>query len=165
MQRYGNGVVVQDDAFSIPLAPGSVNYVTMPVSPPTASSVTVSFTLTASEAAYLRTDSTTYGDAQAHLFLERSGDDSLQNPEYRWWCGSSAQALPANGSEVVVMTCPIEPADWTDVNGQVDAVGFEDAVQNLKWAGITFGGANGWGHGVGLGGGQAGVSGLSISFH
>ena len=145
--RYGSGTPTIAQTFSIPPPPGSVNYVTKSVTS-VGPVLTVTLTVDAENAVYGLVDTATVGPAQVHLFLERADDESGTNPEYRWWCGSSATVLPSTGTQTLSMTCPIDPSFWTDVVGQQDSAGFQDTLDNLAWAGITFGGDTGWGHGV-----------------
>ena len=143
----------------IPQAPNSVNYVTEATSTALAGeTLTATFNVVATNAVYGLADTTTYGPAQIHLFLQRAGDNMTGVGEmqyYRWWCGTGAYVLPASGSATVTISCPLNPASWTSVYGQQSANEFQAALNNLQWAGFTFGGGNGWGHGVYMQSGSA----------
>ncbi len=147
--------------FNIPSAPNSVNYVTQATSAAVVGeTLTVTLSVVANNAVYGLADTTTYGPAQVHLFLQRAGDNMTGVGEmqyYRWWCGASAYILPAATSQTVTISCPLVWTSWTSVYAAQSQSEFQAALANLQWAGITFGGANGWGHGVYVKSGQAQV--------
>ena len=144
-------------AFQLPDQPGAVDYLETPFqTTKTPASITITFEVDSTEPQYNgAVDPTDTNPAHFHLFFERKDDGSLSNPEYRWWCGQSGYQLGSNDNHVLTITCPLTYDHWTDVYGQQDAAGFKDALNNVAWVGLTFGGNNYFGHGVDLTGGQA----------
>jgi len=143
----------------IPSAPSSVNYVTQATGTAlVGETLTVTFNVVATNAAYGLADTTTYGPAQIHLFLQRGGDNMTGVGEmqyYRWWCGTGVYILPAASSQTVTISCPLTYTSWTSVYGAQSSTEFQAALTNLQWVGFTFGGGNGWGHGVYMQSGSA----------
>jgi hypothetical protein len=50
---------------------------------------------------------------------------------------------------------PLDPSQWSNVNGVSDPQSFYAAFKNVGWMGVTCGGQYFWGHGVALGSGVA----------
>jgi len=81
------------------------------------------------------------------------------NTTGRWWAIPPNDYVLAPGS--MVITVPLTPANWSDVNGQNGAsssqtiAGFADSLNNLSMIGMTFGGGCFYGHGVNVSGGTA----------
>jgi hypothetical protein len=73
----------------------------------------------------------------------------------RWWSNPVALVLQDTGGPVV-LTAPIDPAQWSNVSGHkgdfnADTLaGFNSAMQDHNGIGFTFGGGCFFGHGVGL---------------
>ena len=66
-----------------------------------------------------------------------------------WWSNPASQVL-SNGS--FTLTANVEPAEWSDWNGQVGtsvAAGFNDAAANVTLIGLSFGGGCFFENGVG----------------
>jgi hypothetical protein len=66
-----------------------------------------------------------------------------------WWSNPEAAVL-ANGT--FTLTAKVEPAEWSDWNGQVGTVvvaGFNDAAANVTLIGLSFGGGCFFENGVG----------------
>jgi hypothetical protein len=144
-------------AFQLPDQPGQVNYLETPFkTDKTPASISITFEINSTEPQYNGTvDPNDTDPAHFHLFFERKDDEALTNPNYRWWCGQGGYQLGSNDNHVITLTCPLTYDHWTGVYGQQDAAGFQDALTNVAWVGITFGGNDFYGHGVNLTGGQA----------
>jgi len=135
-------------AGSDPTDPGHLGYVQTPFTATTTpQAVTVIFQVDADAAQY-----ELLGDvlpATCRLFFEQKNDD-LVNPNGRWWANSSMYNLPSQTGQVVVTTVPLTPDLWTNVDGEQDPAAFAAALANVGWFGITFGGQQFAGHGVGV---------------
>lgn len=74
----------------------------------------------------------------------------VQTPSrINWWSNSASQVL-TNGT--FTLTAKVEPAEWSDWNGQVGTVvvaGFNDAAANVTLVGLSFGGGCFFENGVG----------------
>lgn len=88
--------------------------------------------------------------AKAHIMVERQGDD-LRAASGRWWADVPL-TLQAGAS---VVSVPVAQGRWTNVDGQFDPFGFDDAMTHPGFVGVTFGGGCFFGHGVWL---QSGAS-------
>ena len=67
-----------------------------------------------------------------------------------WWSNPENQPLVTNGS--FTLTATVEPAEWSDWNGQNGAtqpLGFADAASNVTMIGLSFGGGFFFENGVG----------------
>jgi hypothetical protein len=53
-------------------------------------------------------------------------------------------------NKVVTVSCPLVSTSWSDVDGHTDPTQFAATLANMGNVGLTFGGSNGWGHGVRL---------------
>jgi hypothetical protein len=144
-------------AFQLPSQPGLVAYLKTPFQTTTLpTSVSVTFEVVSNEPQYNgAVDPSDTNPAHFHLFFERKDDESLTNPAYRWWCGQGGYQLGSNDNHTLTLTCPLTYDHWTDVHGATDPALFADALQNVAWVGLTFGGNNFYGHGVNLTAGQA----------
>jgi hypothetical protein len=135
------------DPGSNPAVLGHLGYVeTSFTATTTPHAVTVTFQVDADAAQY----EVASGDVlppTCHLFFEQKNDD-LVNPNGRWWAPSTMYDIPSQNGQVVVMTIPLTPDQWTNVYGQQDATAFAVALANVGWFGITFGGQDFAGHGV-----------------
>lgn len=96
--------------------------------------------------------------AKVRFFVQRRGDRTLTNENYRWWSNPVSYEL-TDGA--VTLTAPLTPDQWSNVNGKFgnyDAAataGFYDAFNNPERVGMTFGGGCFFGHGVFVTGGTA----------
>jgi hypothetical protein len=54
-----------------------------------------------------------------------------------------------------MIVVPVTFYQWTNVDGQQDALAFSAALENIGWIGVTFGGQDFAGHGVALVSGTA----------
>jgi hypothetical protein len=102
-------------------------------------------------------DNTCYGvPATVRPFFEGTQNTDTTG---RWWAIIPNDFVLAPGS--MVITVPLTPANWSDVNGQVGnlnsqtLVGFAASLQNVSMVGMTFGGGCFFGHGVNVNGGTA----------
>ena len=157
--RYSTGVSLkaapgQEFAFDFPRPPGSVHYITKPVTAAAHSAARAAFTIaTKGEPAFdYRTaaDNTCDRPAAVHLLLQRQGDDMSGKGRYefyRWW--SKAAAVLQEGS--ATLDVALKPGLWTSVfgkSGDADPGAFAAAIADLGNVGVTFGGGCFFGHGV-----------------
>lgn len=152
--------------FTIPTNSGSVHYVTVPyipAAPILGKTLTMIFEMHSTAPTYnALTEPGEVGPPQLHLFLERKGDN-FTNQYYRWWCAASQYLLGSNDNHAIMVSCPLVWTSWTSVYGKSDAADFASTLQNLGRVGVTFGGADGWGHGVNLTSGEASFQMVSYS--
>jgi len=96
--------------------------------------------------------------AEFHVFFEQQGDD-LTSECGRWWYKPGFRLTDARDDSYDVqpfvgdgqphtITIPLTAEMWTSVNGLGTAAGFEAALMNVGYVGITFGGSDYFGHGV-----------------
>lgn len=158
--RYSKGAKLnipmqgQEFSFNLPLFPGSVHYITKPVTLAAGSAASASFTITTSGDPVFdyHTAANNICDrpAAVRLFLQRQGDDMSGKGQfefYRWW--SNAGTVLKEGS--VTVSVPLQPALWTSVfgkTGDVNHAAFAAAAAHLGHVGVTFGGGCFYGHGV-----------------
>lgn len=96
--------------------------------------------------------------ASAHLYFQRN-NDYLGSEYNRWW--SNPIAFQIKSTDSVDITVPFTPENWSSVYGKfanydnASLAGFNDAVKNPGYFGITFGGGCFFGHGVNVSGGTA----------
>jgi hypothetical protein len=94
--------------------------------------------------------------AHVRLWFARTGWEKGSRPSYRWWSNPSAYTLVAAGN-TVTLTVALNPALWSDVNGQFgNAIpsDFAAALNDVSSIGFSFGGGCFFGHGVAV---QAGT--------
>lgn len=145
--------------FAFPVGSGSVNYVTVPFEaahPILGRTLVATFVVESTNAVYVPANGTD-GPPSMHLYMQRQGDNlSAQGvyQYYRWWCANGYD-LGAKDNQVVAISCPLVSTSWTSVYGQQDAAEFAAALSNLAYVGVTFGGSDGYGHGVYLAQGSA----------
>jgi hypothetical protein len=158
--RYSTGVKLNDPvrgqefSFDFPLLPGSVHYITKPVTLAANGRASAAFTIatTGNPVFDYRTapNNTCNAPAAVRLFLQRRGDDMSgrgQYEFYRWW--SNAGTVLKQGSFTVDV--PLQPALWTSVFGKTgdrNPAAFAAAMAHLGQVGVTFGGGCFFGHGV-----------------
>ena len=147
--------------FAFPVSGGEVGYVTTPYRATqtiAGKTLSLTFEVVSSNPVYGLWDASTYGAPSLHLFIQRQGDDMSAQGEmqyYRWWCGAGAYTLGSADNQVVTVSCPLTPDAWVSVLGAQNATEFQTALNNLQWAGFTFGASGGWGHGVNVTSGNA----------
>jgi hypothetical protein len=86
--------------------------------------------------------------ANARFFFQTDNGGGFQFTHY-WWSDAASTAL-ANGT--FTLTAKVEPAGWSDWNGQLgvdQAAGYMDAASNVKTIGLSFGGGCFFENGVG----------------
>ncbi len=87
-----------------------------------------------------------------------------------WWSNPASALLTAPSSGEVTVTATVEPAEWSDWNGQVGTIdaattaAFQDAASNPDLIGLSFGGGCFFENGVGVDPGSATFKLLSYSF-
>lgn len=119
----------------------------------TGKTITATFTISGATGAF-----TYYGEgtpsnpcatpANVRLFFETSNAGGFDYTHY-WW-SNPASAVLGNGT--VTVTATVEPAEWSDWNGQVGTVvldGFAAAASNVTDIGLSFGGGCFFENGVG----------------
>lgn len=137
----------------------SIHYLTVPyVGPlPIGQSLSATVQITATNAVFLtQTQPGSCGvPAQARFMVQVwEGPGIMLDSNARWWSNPVSLVLGDTGGPVV-LSAPIDPAQWSNVVGQrgdADAetlAGFQDAMSNHNAIGFTFG-ACFFGHGVGL---------------
>lgn len=131
---------------------GHVNYLQTPFEATTKPSfVTITFKVESTKPQYV-----VFGDklpATFELFFEQK-NAKLSEENGRWWAPASKYDLGPD-DEVRLISVPLTPDHWTNVNGKQDAKAFAAALANVGWFGLTFGGQSFAGHGVALNSGRA----------
>lgn len=134
---------------------GHVNYVETPFNATTAlHNVTVTFLVEDNAAQYVVTDTTDHLPATCRLLIEQQ-NDNLSNPNGRWWAQASMYDLGSQDNQILTISVPLTSDQWTNVEGQYDAQAFSQALENIGWVGVTFGGQYFAGHGVSVSSGSA----------
>jgi hypothetical protein len=157
---YGDGMPDQPSpsstgawSMAFPNVPGSVHYVQTPYNAASSlpNEVSITFRIESSKDAIYNgeVDPAAGNPATFHLFLERRGDN-FTNEYYRWWADEGGYVLGSKDNSVVTIRVPLTADSWSSVYGQHNSAEFADALNNLGWVGMTFGGANYSGHGVNL---------------
>jgi hypothetical protein len=142
-------------SFEFPRDGGHVNYVQTPFSATTTPhSVSITFRVESDAPEYKVADPTDSLPATFRLFFEQQHDD-LRNPNGRWWAPGSKQNLGSIDNSTLTIVVALTYDQWTNVYGQQDAQAFSAALENIGWVGVTFGGQDFAGHGVGLVSGSA----------
>lgn len=133
--------------FDFPSTPGSVHYVQTPLGPLTGKQMLVAtFDIVGTNPVFSAQVETGESDpAQVHLFIEKNNLD-WNDPFGRWWCIHGFVLDSYN--QVVTISCPLTPDNWISVFGQREPVEFSKSLASNGAAGVTFGGSNGYGHGV-----------------
>jgi hypothetical protein len=134
-------------SFTFPKTDG-VHYVTKPFSPTAPKTIAATFTITAGK--FVAAGS---GTPKLYLYFQRAGDDmqALKGTTeyYRWWSNPQSVVL-AGGT--YTLSVALQPKDWTSVwgaRGTENVKMFNEAVSNMRMAGMTFGSdSGGFGHGA-----------------
>lgn len=126
--------------------------------------VTVTFEIESKNAQYRVVDPTDHPPATFHVFFATKGFN-WSNPNERWWgsapyfnndgFNSGGYDLGSRDNQVLVMSIPLTPSHWGNVYGQSDHQAFSNALANVGYFGLTFGGQYFAGHGVALSSGSA----------
>jgi len=136
-------------------AGGHVNYVETPFNATTTlHNVTVIFEVENDAAQYVVTDTTDHLPATCRLLIEQQ-KDNLSNPNGRWWAQASMYDLGSQDNQILTISVPLTSDQWTNVIGQHDAQAFSQALENIGWVGVTFGGQYFAGHGASVSSGSA----------
>jgi len=134
---------------------GHVNYVETPFNSTTAlHNLSVTFMVEDDAAQYVVIDTTDHLPATCRLMIEIQNDD-LSDPNGRWWAQASMYDLGSQDNQVLTISIPLTSDQWTNVVGQHDSQAFAQALANIGWVGVTFGGQFFAGHGVAISGGSA----------
>jgi hypothetical protein len=134
---------------------GHVNYVQTPFNATTAlHNVTITFQVQNDAAQYVVIDTTDHLPATFRLFFEQQ-NDNLSDPNGRWWAQASMYDLGSQDNQTLTISVPLTSDQWTNVVGQQDAQAFSQALENIGWVGLTFGGQYFAGHGVAISSGSA----------
>lgn len=124
----------------------SVNYVyTTPQPLAIGGVITLNYTVTG-YASFGVADNADIPPAKIRLFIWQANDTGSNT--FRWWCGAPMDLVAGDNQ---IMSCPLDPAVWSDVNGQSgldQKAGFSAALANPYAMGFTFGGQYFAGHGV-----------------
>jgi hypothetical protein len=134
---------------------GHVNYLETPFQANvTLHNITAAFRVISNDPQYFVVDPSDHLPATCRLMIEQQNDD-LRDPNGRWWANASIYNLGSQDNQIVSYTIPLTSDQWTNVDGERDATALANAVSNIGWVGITFGGQYFAGHGVAIGGGSA----------
>lgn len=133
-----------------------VDYVTVPYTKAiTAKTIVMTFEVHAIAGTifshYTQTENTPDGPSAVRFMIEERNDSQLNNPTGRWWSNPIAFNLADTGG-VATLSAPIDPSQWSDVNGQTgtqNQSGWSAALRTVGNVGMTFGGGYFFGHGVG----------------
>lgn len=163
---YSTGVTLSQTSgiwsFTFPSYPGHVNMITQSVAGLKGSQITAVFQETESNPVWFwafDAGNTCPGGQAVHLYFQRAGDDMSgvgDKQYYRWW-GPAIPIQPSLGS----VTAALAPGLWGSVygvNGSVQPLMFQQALDNASSVGFTFGGGCFAGHGVALKGGSAAMT-------
>jgi hypothetical protein len=163
---YGSGTPVHPEpleggawSFDFP-TDGSIHYVEVPYRATealTGKTLTMTFQVIASDAEYAAdVEDGEQGPASMHLFIEHEDDDFVTG-WFRWWCDAptGSMFLGTEDNKTITLSCPLVYSSWSDTWGQQNETEFANTLNFMGAVGMTFGGSNGWGHGVRLGAGTA----------
>ena len=92
--------------------------------------------------------------AHVRLYFQRQDDDMVTDG-YRWWSNPASYELGSSNNELVTLTVPVTPNQWSGLYGELGSAApqaFADAWQNVGRVGMTFGGGCSFGHGVSVDG-------------
>jgi len=131
-----------------------IGYVTTNRNKPIAgSSITISFEIAATPGTVFgfktESDNTCATPATFRLLIERK-NDTLTEPNYRWWSNPINNPLQ-NTNGLVSLTVPLNGDNWSDVygvTGAADPADFAAALADAGPVGTTFGGGCFFGHGA-----------------
>jgi hypothetical protein len=144
-------------SFEFPGEFGHVNYVQTPFQATTTpQTLTVTFRVESVTPEYQVLDPTDHLPATFRPFFEQQGDDLIQ-PDGRWWSDlpTSIYDLGSDDGQTISYSVPLTPDCWSNVFGEKDPQRFSDALKNIGWVGVTFGGKSFAGHGVAVRSGSA----------
>jgi hypothetical protein len=134
---------------------GYLGYVETPFNATVAlHNVTITFEVEDNAAQYVVHDPTDHLPATFRLMIEQQNDD-LSNLNGRWWANASMYDLGSQDNQILTISVPLTSDQWTNVDGEHDAQAFSQALANVGWVGLTFGGQYFAGHGVAISSGSA----------
>lgn len=134
---------------------GHVNYVQTPFNATTTpQGVAITFRVESDAPQYEVLDPSDHPPATVRLFVEQK-DDDLSDPNGRWWAQATMYDLGSQDNQTLTISVPLTSDQWTNVEGKEDAQAFAQALENIGWVGMTFGGQYFAGHGVALSSGSA----------
>ncbi len=116
--------------------------------------VTITFRVENNAAQYVVLDPTDHPPATFRLLIEQQ-NDNLSDLNGRWWAQASMYDLGSQDNQTLTISVPLTSDQWTNVGGEHDAQAFAQALQNVGWVGLTFGGQYFAGHGVAVSSGSA----------
>lgn len=131
---------------AVPAPPGQLEYVQNFSSPAIRAGQTLTAKFTITGGGFTAPDDPGR-IAVVSLLLQRHGDNWTAQgvmASYRFYSSATFPLAAGDG----VLTMSIDPAQWTNVNGQHDAAGFAAMLAELSNAGLVFGSSNLRGHGV-----------------
>ena len=154
---------------NLPVAPGSLNYLTTPYTTPMPQDKSVTFTaqIVAMDGTpvfnfMLEPWNTCDYPAHVRAYFEQQAPKGCPDATYtcapataRWWANPIAVELAVG---VVTVTVPLTPEQWSDAEGEIGSAqlaGFAAALGHPAAIGLTFGGGCFFGHGVNVSGGTA----------
>jgi hypothetical protein len=134
---------------------GYLGYVETPFNATTTlHNVTIVFRVDNNAAQYVVHDPTDHLPATFRLMIEQQNDD-LSNLNGRWWAQASMYDLGSQDNQILTISVPLTSDQWTNVHGEHDAQAFAQALENVGWVGLTFGGQFFAGHGAAISSGSA----------
>lgn len=141
-------------SFAFP-ASGHVGYVQTPFNATAMlHTVSVTFRVESDRPQFRIIDPSDHLPATVHLFFEIQNDNGA-DANGRWWATESGYDLGSQDNSTIRFVVPLTPDQWSNVEGQYDPTSFYNALSNIGWIGMTFGGQSFFGHGVGLRNGDA----------
>jgi hypothetical protein len=134
---------------------GYLGYVETPFNATvTLHNVTITFEVENNAAEYVVHDPTDHPPATFRLMIEQQ-NDNLSNLNGRWWAQASMYDLGSQDNQILTISIPLTSDQWTNVHGEHDAQAFAQALENVGWVGLTFGGQYFAGHGAAISSGSA----------
>lgn len=134
---------------------GYLGYVETPFNATVAlHNVTITFDVEDNAAQYVVHDPTDHLPATFRLMIEQQ-NDNLSDPNGRWWAQASMYDLGSQDNQILTISVPLTSDQWSNVYGKYDDQAFAQALQNVGWVGLTFGGQYFAGHGAAISSGSA----------
>ena len=123
----------------------------------TGKTITATFTIPATTASFMYYGTCGSTPASVRLFFEGNMTGPLDYANY-WWSNPYSATLASLVGTTVTLTVPIDPAKWSDWNGQWGTTvpdGFAAAAADVSTIGLSFGGGCFFANGVGVSSGSA----------
>lgn len=145
----GMPLYMSGNSFSFPLFPGHINYITKPVNGLAGKSkITIRYRIEASaDVKLIPKCCSQLPSIGPTLYFQRRGDD-WNKDGWRWW-STFATKMPIEPGEFEISVSLND--NWTSVEKMTaknNPVEFKAAIDNAARVGFTFGGGDGYGHGV-----------------